>query len=49
MIRFWTTAKGDLTHLSYIFRNLDTLGIEFKTVICSLTGDLLLIESQRVN
>ena len=31
-IRFRTTAKGNLTHLSYIFRKPETLGTEFKTV-----------------
>ena len=46
-IRFWTTAKGNLTHLSYIFRKPDSLGTKFKTVACSVTGDLLFIEVQR--
>ena len=27
-IRFWTTAKGNLPHLSYIFRKPDPLGTE---------------------
>ena len=46
-IRFRTTAKGNLPHLSYIFRNLDSLGTEFKTVACSVTGALLVIEVHR--
>ena len=31
-IRFQTITKGNLPHLSYIFRNLEPLGTEFKTV-----------------
>ena len=31
-IRFWTTAKGNLLHLSYIFRNTEPLGTKVKTV-----------------
>ena len=46
-IRFRTTAKGNLPHLSYILRKPDPLGIEFKTVVCSFTGALLFIEFQR--
>ena len=46
-IRFRTTAKGNLPHLSYIFRKPDPLGTEFKTVACSVTGALLFIEVQR--
>ena len=46
-IRFRTTAKVNLTHLSYIFRNPEPLGTEFKTVACSVTGALLFIEVQR--
>ena len=46
-IRFRTTAKGDLPHLSYILRKPEPLGTEFKTVSCSATGDLIFIESQR--
>ena len=42
-IRFWTTAKGNLPHLSYIFRKPEPLGTEFKTVACSVTGALLFI------
>ena len=29
-ISFWTTAKGNLPHLSYIFRKLEPLGTEFR-------------------
>ena len=46
-IRFRTTAKGNLLHLSYIFRKPDPLGTKFKTVACSVTGALLFIEVQR--
>ena len=46
-IRFRTTAKGNLPHLSYIFRKPYPLGKEFKTVACYVTGDLLCIEVQR--
>ena len=46
-IRFWTMAKGNLPHLSYIFRKPEPLGIEFKTVACSVTWALLFIEVQR--
>ena len=46
-IRFRTTAKGNLPHLSYIFRKTEPLGTEFKTVACSVTGALLFIKVQR--
>ena len=46
-IRFWTTAKGNLPHLSYIFWKPEPLGTDFKTVACSVTGALLFIEVQR--
>ena len=46
-IRFRTTAEGNLPHLSYILRKMEPLGIEFKTVACYVTGELLLIEVQR--
>ena len=42
-IRFWTTEKGNLPHLSYIFRKPEPLGTKFKTVACSVTGVLLFI------
>ena len=42
-IRFRTTAKGNLPHLSYTFRKPEPLGTEFKTVACSVTGALLSI------
>ena len=37
-IRFWTTAKWDLPHLSYIFRNPEPLGTDFNTVACYVTA-----------
>ena len=40
-------AKGNLPHLSYIFRKLEPLDTEFKTVACSVTGALLFIEFHR--
>ena len=43
-IRFRTTAKGNLPHLSYIFRKTEPLGTEFNTVACSVTGAFILIE-----
>ena len=46
-IRFQTTAKGNLLHLSYIFQKTEPLGAEFNTVACSITGVLLFIEVQR--
>ena len=47
VIRFRTTAKGNLPHLSYIFRKQEPLGTDFKKVACSATGALLYIESHR--
>ena len=46
-IRFWTMAKGNVPHLSCIFRKPKPLGKEFKAVACYVTGALLLIEFQR--
>ena len=46
-IRFRTMAKGNLPHLSYIFRKPEPLGTEFKTVACYAIGALLFIEVQR--
>ena len=43
-IRFWTTAKGNLPYLSYIFRKPEPLVTEFKTVSCYVTEALLFIE-----
>ena len=45
-IRFRTTTKENLPHLSYIFRKPEQLGTYFKTVTCYVTGDLLSIEEQ---
>ena len=44
VILFRTTAKGNLPHLSYIFRKPEPLGNEFKTFDYSVTGALLFIE-----
>ena len=46
VIRFQTTAKGDLPHLSYIFLKTEPLGTEFKIVSGSVTGWLAVIEVQ---
>ena len=37
-IRFRIKEKGNLPHLSYIFRKPEPLGTEFKTVSCYVTG-----------
>ena len=46
-IRFRKTAKGNLLHVSYIFRKPEPLGAEFNAFACSITGVLLFIELQR--
>ena len=46
-IRLRTMVKGNFPPLSYIFRQPEPLGTEFKTVACSVTGALLFIEVQR--
>ena len=43
VIRFWTMAKGNLLHFSYMFCNLDILGTDFKTVPCYVTGYVVFI------
>ena len=43
-IIFWTTSEGKLPLLFYILRKPEPLGIEFKTVACSVIGVLLFIE-----
>ena len=45
-ISFWTTEKGDLPHLTYIFHKTEPLGIEFNTLFCSVTGYLIFIKVQ---
>ena len=47
VMRFQTTEKGNLSHLSYIFRKTEPLGEEFKTVACSITGVVIFVELQR--
>ena len=47
VIRFRTTAKGNLPHLSNFSRKPEPLGTEFKTVVCSVKRDFLFIEDQR--
>ena len=46
-IIFGRKEKGNLPHLSYIYRKSDSLGKEFKTVACYVTGALLFIEVHR--
>ena len=46
-MRFCTTSKGDLPHLSYIFRKTEPLGTEFKTVDCSVKGSLIFFDTQQ--
>ena len=43
-ISFQTTAKGNLPHFSYMFRNQEPPGTEFTSVAYYITGSLLLIE-----
>ena len=42
-IRFGTTVKGGLPHLSFIFRKPEPLGTEFNNVTCYVTGALIVI------
>ena len=46
-IQFCTTSKGNLPHLSYIFRKPEPFGAEFKKFACSVTGSLIFIDIQR--
>ena len=46
-ICFCKTAKGNLPHLSYIFRKPEPLGTSFNTVACYVTEAFLFIELQR--
>ena len=48
MILVLMRVKGDLPHLSYIFRKSEPLGTELNTVACSVTGALMFIEVHRV-
>ena len=43
-IRFRTKAKGNLPHLSYIFRKTETLVTMFRKFACYVTWALLFIE-----
>ena len=45
-IRSWTTAKGNLPELYYIFCK-PPLGTELKTAACYINGVLLFIYTQR--
>ena len=45
-ICFHIMGKGNLRHLSYMFRKLEPLGTEFNTVACSVTGIFLFLEVQ---
>ena len=46
-IKFRTMLKGKLPDLSYIFRKLEPLGTEFKTVACYVIGSLIFLEIQQ--
>ena len=46
-IRFWTTAKGGFSHLSYIFYKPEPLGMGFKTVACSVTRSFIFTDIKR--
>ena len=45
-IYFYTTEKGKLPHLSYIFFKPEPMGIESNTLDCDFTGILILLEIQ---
>ena len=47
-IRFCSTAKANLPHLSYIFCKTELLGTEFKTSSFYVTGSFIFIELHRV-
>ena len=47
VVSLHNTEKGDLPNFPYILRKPESLGTEFKTVACSVTGDLLLIDIER--
>ena len=49
MSAFWqrTTKTGGLPNLTWLIRKLEPLGIEFKTVSCSITGVMMFMEIQR--
>ena len=42
-IRFGTTSKGGLTHLSYIFRKSGLLGTDFNNVDCYFARAFLIV------
>ena len=46
-VLFRTTAKGNLTHLSYILCKTEPLGTDFKKIACYVTDALIFIEVQR--
>ena len=43
-IRSYKMLKGNLPHLSYIFRKTELIGIEFKSVVSSVTGALIFLD-----
>ena len=47
-IRFWTAAKRNLPHLSYILHKPEPLGTEFNTFTCSITWDFIFVEVKGV-
>jgi hypothetical protein len=42
-----TTKFGGWPHISYILRNPEPLGTEFKNTCCAITGVLMTLEIQR--
>ena len=43
-IHFWTTVKGYLSHLSYVFRKTKQMGTYFNNAVCYVTRALIFIE-----
>ena len=43
-IHFQTIVNENLPHLSYIFRNPESMGMEFKTAAYSVTEEFLSVE-----
>ena len=48
VICFWDTSRGNLTHFSYIFWNLEPPRKYFNTATFSVTGAMILLDMQRL-
>ena len=46
-IRFWSTPKCDLTHNSFILRELELFGTELNNVACYMCGTILYLDIQK--